>query len=391
MPCNIIAIDDEPEYLNLLSEFAAISSISTVTFSQWSDEVLPQLNQDSLLFLDINMPKKDGIDSLMLISNAGFQGQIILLSGADESVINSVSKLGDSLNLNMFGTLTKPFTLQNFQDTITRYNNIKQTPEVLNEALIELDLDLDHIKDGLKHHWIYPVYQPQINPETLEIEGMECLTRFKHPKLGFIPPQNFINALTDQNLIEAYTLLFMDKAINEIAPLLKQHQGLSISFNVSALSLNRSFTSAILDMFSKHDITPSQITIEITETSAISLSDEALYAVSKFRAQGFNLSVDDFGTGYSTFLQLNDLPFTELKVDKTFVDQITTSNKSYKIVKASIVLAEILSLKSVAEGIETKEQLAILKAFGCNLIQGYLYSKPLEIEDLKNFIIEFNH
>lgn len=390
MPCNIIAIDDEPEYLDLISEFAAISSISTTTFSQWSDEILPQLNNNSLLFLDINMPKKDGIDSLMLISNAEFQGQIVLLSGADESVINSVIKLGESLSLNMFGSLAKPFTLQNFQDTITRFKDIKQAPLVLKEALIELDLDLDYIQKCLDSNCIYPVYQPQINPKNMQVEGMECLTRFKHPTLGFIPPQNFIDELTDQNLIEDYTLLFMHKAINEVAHLLKQHQTLNISFNVSALSLNQSFTSKILKLFSEHDITASQVTIEITETSAISLSDEALYAVSKFRAQGFNLSVDDFGTGYSTFLQLNDLPFTELKVDKTFVDQVITNNKSYKIVKASIVLAEILSLKSVAEGIETEDQLAVLKEFGCNLIQGYLYSKPLEIADLEAFIVNFN-
>lgn len=387
---NIVVVDDELEYLGLISEFAAFSSLHTVTFSEWSDEVFAHLKDDSLLLLDINMPNKDGIDSLVVLSESGYLGGIVLLSGAEESVLTSVQKLGESLKLNMFGNLAKPFTLQEFENTIARFNISQRPSDSYHIASDSLMFNLDKIKHYLAQSWIYPVYQPQINPSNMRVEGFECLSRLKHPESGFIAPQVFIDHFTQQGLIADYTLLLIDKALSESANLLHANTDLVISFNVSALSLNQVFTVDFLDIVASHNVNSKQVTLEITETSAICLSEEALYAVSKFRTQGFNLSVDDFGTGYSTFLQLNDLPFTELKVDKAFIDKMAENDKSYKIVKASFMLAEIMELKSVAEGVETVNQLNLIKKMNCDLVQGYIYSRPLLFPEFSEFYSSFN-
>ena len=387
---NIVVIDDELEYLNLISEFSSISSLNSASFSEWSSEIFEHLESDTLMFLDINMPNKDGIDSLVVLSEYGYSGGIVLLSGAEESVLTSVQKLGESLNLNMFGSLPKPFSLEEFENTIRRFNSSQQPDKSYQTANPLLSFDLVKIKHYLDESWLYPVYQPQVNPTTMKVEGFECLSRMRHPATGFISQPVFIDHFTEQGLIADYTLLLVDKALTETTRLLQANPTLIISFNVSALSLNQVFTSDFLNVVSAHNVDFKQVTIEITETSAICLSDEALYAVSKFRTQGFNLSVDDFGTGYSTFLQLNDLPFTELKVDKTFVDRIAENDKSYKIVKASIMLADIMDLKSVAEGVETIKQLNLIKELNCNLVQGYIYSRPLLFPEFSDFLNNFN-
>lgn len=387
---NIVVVDDELEYLTLITEFSSIISLDTSSFSEWSNAIFAHLKNDTLLFLDINMPNKDGIDTLVVLSESGYSGGIVLLSGAEESVLTSVQKLGESLNLNMLGSLPKPFSLQEFESIIHRFSTSQDPSKPYPAVNNSLSFDLNKIKHYLAESWLYPVYQPQVNPTTMKVEGFECLSRLEHPDTGIISPPVFIDHFTEQGLIADYTLLLIDKALTETISLLQANPTLAISFNVSALSLNQGFTNDFLNVVSAHQVDFNQVTIEITETSAICLSDEALYAVSKFRTQGFNLSVDDFGTGYSTFLQLNDLPFTELKVDKAFIDKIVENDKSYKIVKASLMLAEIMELKSVAEGVETISQLNLIKDLNCNLVQGYIYSRPLLFPEFSDFFHRFN-
>jgi len=143
---NIVVIDDEIEYLNLITEFSAISSLHAACFSEWSSEILAQLKNDTLVFLDINMPKKDGIDALVVLSEYGYSGGIVLLSGAEESVLTSVQKLGESLNLNMFGSLPKPFSLQKLESIIHRFSTSQQPAKSSQSSNTNLSFDLDKIK-----------------------------------------------------------------------------------------------------------------------------------------------------------------------------------------------------------------------------------------------------
>lgn len=386
MNYRVVAIDDEPSYLQLIQEFAALSSIDSLAFNKWDETILDLLTDHDLVFLDIHMPDTDGIDILMKLNEANFKGGVVVLSGADESVVNSTKKLGDSLELRIIDLLSKPFLLRDFRECISSFDFSWQQPNSGQDAIDQLNISLDDIPNYLDSGWLYPVYQPQVDPNSNHVSGIECLSRMNHPEHGFIAPPVFIEHFAEKNIIEEYTLLLIEQALSECRPLLLDASELIISFNISASSLNQGFTKKLLEIISSSEIAPNQITLEVTETHAISLTQDALYAVSKFRAAGMNLSVDDFGTGYSTITQLNELPFNELKIDRSFIIDITENTKTLNIVNATILLANSLSLKVVAEGVETEEQLNIIKNMGCTAVQGYIYAKPMELTDLQEYL-----
>lgn len=386
MKLRIVAIDDENEYLQLIGEFASLTSIDCLTFANYDISILNQLSDNDLIFLDIHMPNKDGIDILMELDKSNFKGGIIVLSGADQGVVNSVLKLGSSLNLKILGHLPKPFLLRDFRNSITSFQQSQDKSVNDSRKIEDLDIHADDFENSFANKTLYPVYQPQFDPLTGKVGGIECLSRMNHPKHGIVPPPVFIEYFDKSGNISKYTLMLIKQALSECCETLRNNSQLTISFNVSASSLTQDFTKEVIDLVSTTNIDSSQITLEITETFAIKLSQDALYAVSKIRASGMNLSVDDFGTGYSTITQLNELPFNEIKIDKSFIDDITTNNKAKKIVRATITLAKSLGLKVVAEGIETDEQLQIIKDTGYALVQGYIYSKPLNISELGTYI-----
>jgi len=386
MKLRIVAIDDEIEYLQLIEEFALMSSYECLSFNGYDNHVLKQLNDFDLIFLDIHMPNKDGIDILMELDRTGFKGGIIVLSGAEEGVVHSVLKLGNSLNLKILGHLPKPFLLRDFRNTITSFEISRDQSVSDSQKIDDLNVHADHLEDYLSEKWLYPVYQPQIDPQSDKLRGLECLSRMTHPEYGNVPPPVFIEYFDKSGHIGQYTLLLIDTALNECSAILSEDPLLAISFNISASSLTQEFTNNLIELVTSNSVNTSQITLEITETFAITLSQDALYAVSKIRASGMNLSVDDFGTGYSTITQLNELPFNELKVDKSFVDDITTNSKTQSIVNATVILAKSLGLKVVAEGVETQEQLDLVKEIGCTVVQGYIYSKPLTFDQLEKYV-----
>ena len=377
MVSNLVIIDDEPQYLELIDEFAVMAGYKTQGFDHWSIDAKQALTKDTLLFLDINMPTEDGIDILMQLDRIEYTGAVVLLSGADASVIDSVLKLGSQLAVNVLGHLPKPFTLSAFQGILHRFETRRSSHDLSFGDSKIVNMAINDLYEYFEKGYLFTVYQPQVNPITEGMVGFECLARLNHPQHGSISPPVLIDHLVETNRINTFTELIMDQAFEHCASALQSNLGLSMSFNICASSLEQSFTDAILEKIKLAKVRPSQITIEVTETRAITLSKDALYAVSKFRAAGINLSIDDFGTGYSSITQLNELPFNELKIDRSFIRDILTNKKAYNIVQATISLANALSMRVVVEGVETNEQRKLITELGCKTIQGFYYSKPL--------------
>ena len=386
MNTRLVVIDDEPQYLELINEFAQMIGVKALGFDSLSNDAKQALNEDTLLFLDIHMPTEDGIDILMKLDLLEYSGGVVLLSGADSGVIDSVLRLGNELETNVLGHLPKPFTLSAFQQIVHRFKTGQAALKSNSQGSDIANLAIHDLKEWFDKGYIFPVYQPQINPISEELVGFECLVRLDHPEYGSVAPPVLIKHLVETKRINTFTQLLMEKAFEDCASELQANPELRISFNVSADSLDQEFTDSTLERIHHAKIRRSQVTIEITETRAITLSKDALYAVSKYRAAGVNLSIDDFGTGYSSITQLNELPFNELKVDRSFISNILTHKKAFNIVQATISLAKAMSLDVVVEGVETNSQRQLVCELGCTAIQGFYYSKPLNINDLLAYL-----
>ncbi len=232
-------------------------------------------------------------------------------------------------------------------------------------------------------------YQPQVDLHTGKVIGAEALIRWQHPDLGFIPPLEFIPIAEETGLIHPIGEWVLKTACEQKK--LWDQQGFK-SFRVSVNLSARQFHYANLvdivgDTIRKSGIDAKDLDLELTESTIMDRLEETTLTLRRLKNMGAHISIDDFGTGYSSLMYLKTFPIDTIKIDKSFVNDVTTDSDDRAITQAIISMAHSLKLDVVAEGVETKEQLEILRSQGCDIIQGYLFSKPIPADDISPFLL----
>lgn len=257
---------------------------------------------------------------------------------------------------------------------------LRFTADILkNERTLEIE---SIIRKALKKETIYFNLQPQFDIEH-KLRGFEALARMKDSEGNFISPGEFIPAAEKVGLIDKVDSMVFRKAAAFFSELLrKTGLDLTLSLNASARHIMKNgFISEIRDLLSSSGLAPEQIEIEITESILIDSADKALQCINDLRDMGVKLAIDDFGTGYSSLSYLNKIPANLLKIDKSFIDKITTSESSKQYVAAMISMGHIMGLDVLSEGVEEPEQLEALRSIGCDYIQGFIWGRPMSAED----------
>lgn len=234
------------------------------------------------------------------------------------------------------------------------------------------------LRKAIKNNDLQFYYQPQVNCYTNELMGMEALLRWNHPQHGLIPPDKFIPVAEETNLIIELGKWGIQEAFKQLDEWHKKgYKHLKISINLSLLQLKDPEFLQFVKETSKHVQIPTKyITFEITESMTMDYQT-IIPVLQQLKQLGFHIAIDDFGTGYSSLSHIKRLPFDILKIDRSFVKDMCQNPVSISIIEMIISLAKKLGVEIIAEGIETREQLEILKNKGCRKIQGYYYSKPI--------------
>lgn len=241
---------------------------------------------------------------------------------------------------------------------------------------------LDELERALKLGGLRLVYQPKVSAADGQLVRVEALVRWAHQDLGAIPPARFIPLAEQHGLIDDLTQWALRTALRQWREWNSAGLDTSVAVNISAVSLEQlDFPDLVERMCRALSVPIDRLTLELTEGATQPLVN-MMDTLTRFRIKGIGLALDDFGTGYSGLIQLRKLPFNEIKIDRQFVTDLPTSRDDQVIVRAVIELAHGLGLQVTAEGVETVEQLAALRALGCDLIQGYLLAHPLEAGDL---------
>ncbi|MEK5215510.1 MULTISPECIES: putative bifunctional diguanylate cyclase/phosphodiesterase [Psychrobacillus] len=232
-------------------------------------------------------------------------------------------------------------------------------------------------------------YQPKIGLAKQDIIGVEALVRWNNVKLGFVSPAEFIPIAEDTGLIIPLSEVILEKVCLDI--LESRSQGkihiLPVSINIASVHFQQDdFIERINSILMQYNCSPHLLELELTERTVMKDSDDIVNKLVKLKAMGFKISIDDFGTGYSSLSYLNRFPLNYLKIDKSFIQQITNLQDKQAIVETIILMAHRLHIKVVAEGVETIGQVKLLQQMGCDIIQGYYYSKPLAAKELMDFI-----
>jgi EAL domain-containing protein (putative c-di-GMP-specific phosphodiesterase class I) len=252
----------------------------------------------------------------------------------------------------------------------------------------ELEL-VEGFERALLNHRLHMVYQPKVRLRDGALTRVEALVRWDDPQFGSVEPSRFVPLAEKHGLIEELTQWGLRTTLRQWLKWREEGIDTCLAFNISALSLEQlDFPDLVERMCRALDVPTDRLVLELTESATQPLI-KLMDTLTRFRIKGIGLAIDDFGTGYSSLIQLRQLPFTEVKIDRFFVSDAVNSQESRLIVKAIVELAHGLGLTVTAEGVETREQLQSLAELGCDVAQGYLISQPLEPDGLLKWKREF--
>ena len=249
----------------------------------------------------------------------------------------------------------------------------------------------DDLRLALERSELVVYFQPQVLLAKDVMCGMEALVRWQHPRLGLVPPDQFIPLAERCGLIHLVGRRVLDMALAQLAML--DTDGLNVhrvAVNISALELRPGFAEMVMTALKRHQIRPHRLELEITESALVNDGEGALDVLTQLRERGLSISVDDFGVGYSSLSQLRRLPIDSLKIDRSFVNEICSNAQDRAIVTAIVTMARSLNLRTIAEGAETNEQLAVLNALGCDCVQGYVVARPMPGDALVGWMQAFS-
>ena len=324
-----------------------------------------------MIILDLQMPGKDGIEVLQFLTHKGFDGKVHLTSGMDRKVIDSAAKLAHSLGLDIAGILQKPITLQVLEEGLSQ--SFKADSFVINKQTISQAIEND---DLVLYH------QPKImfgEDGGVSVHSCEALVRWLHKDQGLIPPVQFIPLAEREGLMGPLTDAVLAMAMQQVKDWQDMGIDMKLAINVPPhLLSDNGFPHHFSEMANRIGVSASSFIIEVTERTLFDDAVGAMETLTRLRIMGAGLAIDDFGTGHSSLIQLHQMPFNEIKIDKSFIDDMKSSDDARTIVRAIINLAHDLSMKVCAEGVETRETLDMLRDMGCDFIQGYYFDPPLD-------------
>jgi EAL domain-containing protein (putative c-di-GMP-specific phosphodiesterase class I) len=249
---------------------------------------------------------------------------------------------------------------------------------------------LDGFERALINGRLRMVYQPKVSLRTGQLRRVEALVRWDDPELGAVSPSRFVPLAEKHGLIDQLTQWGLRTTLRQWRNWRENGLDTCLAFNISALSLDQlDFPDLVERMCRALDVPTDRLVLELTEGATQPLV-KLMDTLTRFRIKGIGLAIDDFGVGYSTLMQLRQLPFTELKIDRFFVEDAPTSNDSALIVRSIIDLAHGLGLTVTAEGIETEDQLKLLRELGCDVAQGFFVGRPLEPDSLQAWMLEWS-
>jgi len=231
-------------------------------------------------------------------------------------------------------------------------------------------------------------YQPKITLRgDPEISSVEALVRWDHPRRGLLPPSEFVALVESYDLGEPLAHFVLNRAISQTRNWLDGGTEVAVAVNLSApLAVNSRLPDEVLALLAKHRVPTQNLIIEITESGAMADTVSAMEVLTRLRLKDVTLSIDDFGTGFSSLVQLYRMPFSELKIDRSFVMEIERNEEARVIVRSIIDLARNLGMKSCAEGVETEAALALLRSWGCDMAQGYFFAQPAPAAEISEFM-----
>ncbi|MDX1592893.1 MAG: EAL domain-containing response regulator [Gammaproteobacteria bacterium] len=332
------------------------------------------------ILLDLSMPGSDGVEVLRALAKNGCRSTVVLTSGHDSRVLHTAVQVGREHGLAMGGQVEKPIDLDLFEEILCRAAT-PSGPAEPNAAALQQAIS----RGELELH-----YQPKVAlRDTTGTPEVEALVRWPHPELGLLTPNRFLPLAETSGQMTELTTAVLDLAFAQVARWQQDGLALKVSVNIPPeLLTDLELPERITARAAEHGVDPGCLVLEAVETTAFKDDRVAMDALARLRLRGVGLAIDDFGTGHSSLLLLYRMPFSELKIDRSFVCRIEDDEEARVIVRTSIDLAHHLGMTACIEGVETAETLAWVRECGADSVQGFYFSRPLPADEIAAFYRE---
>jgi EAL domain-containing protein (putative c-di-GMP-specific phosphodiesterase class I)/DNA-binding CsgD family transcriptional regulator len=367
----VLVFDDDAAIGRLAVRIATMSGMEATVVSS-AEAFAEHLRNDppQAVLLDLQLGDTDGVKQMRVLADHQYAGAVVLMSGYDIRVLNTARTVGLSLGLKILDVLEKPLQVAELERAFQRLRPMKDSlsAERLQEAIANDELVLD--------------FQPIVTREPKILKKLEALVRWEHPVAGLIPPDDFLPiAESDAATIDALTNWVVGAAVDAYRVLAELRLSVPLSVNISALNLHDlTLPDRLEERLQAGGMPPHHLCLEVTESAVFKDGSRNMEILSRIRLKGMLLSIDDFGAGYSSLKLLRQMPFSEIKIDQSFISDVTTSRDSRAIVKSIIDLAGNMDMACVAEGVETAEIADLIEQLGICDMQGYLIARPMPIE-----------
>ena len=340
-----------------------------------------------LVVVDLEMPAMDGVEFIEQLHARGLDVPLVVSSSREVMLIQTVETMARNLGMPVLAALRKPLRGDQLRGAFERWNRERRADGSQPAGAPALELPRAELAQAIAGGGITVAYQPKVDMVRGLVCGVEALSRWRHPQWGPISPDRFVALAEREGLIRELTWKVLREAVAQAACWNAQGIVLSMAVNLSPRMLEEpALVQRIVDLVDEHKLPARQVVLEITESSVVDCMGVALGVLARLRLRGFGLSIDDYGTGFSSMQQLARIPFTELKIDRSFVHGAHHRNNLRVILQSALDMARQLDLVTVAEGIESIEDWRLLQECGCLIGQGYLIAKPMPASEIPQWL-----
>lgn len=376
----ILLVDDDPVTLKVLSiQLRNLGSgqveVVCRTGGQAALDVLEQDQDIGLVFCDLQMPGMDGVEFVRHLVRLKYAGGLVLVSGEPSRTRQAVEQLAHAHGLQIVGTLGKPVASESLRRVLHAAVTVDRLPDPVPSAPSYAPDELvQAIREGqLRNH-----YQPKVDLATGKVMGLEALVRWQHPRDGLVMPDHFVPMSEQHGLVGALGVEVVREALRDLRRWLDAGHELDLAVNVPLGDVSSlDYPDVLVEQARVAGVPLHHLVLEITESRLMDNPQVQLDVLTRLRLKQVKLSIDDFGTGYSSLAQLRDLPFDEMKIDRSFVHRASRTPSLRVMLESSIGMARELGLRTVAEGVEEREDWDLLRSAGCDMVQGYFVARPM--------------
>jgi EAL domain-containing protein (putative c-di-GMP-specific phosphodiesterase class I)/FixJ family two-component response regulator len=377
----VLVLDDDDAVGRTAVRMAALAGFEADAVTE-AAAFVSRLHSDppDIVLLDLQLGDTDGIEQLRVLAACKFAGAVVLMSGFDGRVLSSARTVAESLGLRVAGAVEKPLRLDVLETTLSRLRCGDDA------------ITLPRLQQAIARNELMLEFQPIVT-RAPRLQKLEALVRWNHPRHGRLPPARFLPmAEADIACIDALTVWVLGAAIDAYATLAARGITVPISVNISPHNLHDLTLPDIIDRrMREHGMPAGMLHIEVTETAALANTANSLDVLSRLRLKGMPLSIDDFGTGYASLKLLQQMPYSEIKIDRYFVAAMAESRDAASIVRSIVDLAANIGMNCVAEGVETDAVAILLEEMGVSCLQGELISQPLPVESIPGWLARWQN